>query len=195
MQQKSQSGKEIFWGLLSLCVIIWGSFLLLSKLWSIFSTINSTLAAGMIAASATIIVSLISVLVSKHLDRKALIYNQLREKKVPTYVKIIEFIFRITFAEKLGKPSPTEREMIEFFAGITQEIVIWGSDEMLNAFYIFRMSSIDSSKEKSEANLYNTLYAVEDLLLAIRKDLGHSNHNISRGKVLGLFINDSNIGK
>ena len=34
------------------------------------------------------------------------------------------------------------------------------------------------------------LYVVEDLLLAIRKDLGHKNKNLTKGKILGLFVND-----
>ena len=79
--------------------------------------------------------------------------------------------------------------MIKFMAEITQELVIWGSDEMLEAFYKFRMMSIENADGNSE-NPYDVLFMVEDLLLAIRKDLGHKNKNISRGKILGLFVND-----
>lgn len=81
---------------------------------------------------------------------------------------------------------------MQFMAEITQELVIWGSDDMLNAFYDFRNKSIENSYEKigNSYNPYNTLFAVEDLLLAIRKDLGHKNKKVSRGRILGLFIND-----
>lgn len=154
-----------------------------------FSSINPTLGAGMIAASGTVIVTLISVLVSKHFERKAHVLAHLREKKVPTYEKMIDFIFSITFAEKIGKKQPSEKEMIKFIAEITQELVIWGSDDMIDAFYKFRMRSIDSANgvQQEPAQI---LYSVENLLLAIRKDLGHSNRNMPKGKLLGLFVND-----
>jgi hypothetical protein len=34
------------------------------------------------------------------------------------------------------------------------------------------------------------MFEIENLLLAIRKDLGHENKGLAPGKVLGLFVND-----
>lgn len=189
MESQAQEKKQIALGLFLVCLLAFVIYLLFSKIWTVFSSINPILGAGFVAASATIIVSLISVLVSKHLERRATISAHLREKKIPTYEKIINFIFSITFADKLGKDRLTEKEVIQFMAEITQELVIWGSDDMLEAFYNFRKKSIENSQEKQE-NSYKILFMVEDLLLAIRKDLGHANKKISRGKILGLFIND-----
>ncbi len=189
MESQAREKKQIALGLFLVCLLAFAVYLLFSKIWSVFSSINPILGAGFVAASATIIVSLISVLVSNHLERRATISAHLREKKIPTYEKIINFIFSITFADKLGKDRLTEKEVIQFMAEITQELVIWGSDDMLEAFYNFRKKSIENSQEKQE-NSYEILFMVEDLLLAIRKDLGHANKKISRGKILGLFIND-----
>jgi hypothetical protein len=189
MEAQTQNKKQIALGLILLSILIFGGYLLIAKVWDIFTSVDPKLGAGLVAASATILVSLFSVLVSKHLERKAEILAHLREKKIPTYEKIINFIFSLTFAEKVGKKQPSEKEMIKFMAEITQELVIWGSDEMLEAFYKFRMMSIENAEGKSE-NPYDVLFMVEDLLLAIRKDLGHKNKNISRGKILGLFVND-----
>lgn len=184
-----QDKKQIALGFILLAAIIYGGYLLIAKLWSIFSSVDPKLGVGIVAASATVIVSLISVLVSKHLERKAQILAHLREKKVPTYEKIINFIFGLTFAEKLGKKQPTEKEMIKFMAEVTQELVIWGSDEMIDAFYKFRIKSIDNANGEQQ-NPNEILYTVESLLLAIRKDLGHENKNMPQGKLLGLFVND-----
>ncbi|ALQ51457.1 hypothetical protein [Nitrosomonas ureae] len=189
METHTQNKKQIALGLFLLGLLLFGGYLLLAKIWDVFSSIDPKLGAGLVAASATILVSVFTVLVSKHLERKAEILAHLREKKIPTYEKIINFIFSLTFAEKLGKKQPSENEMIKFMAEITQELVIWGSDEMLEAFYKFRMMSIENADGNSN-NPYAVLFMVEDLLLAIRKDLGHKNKNISRGKILGLFVND-----
>lgn len=186
---KNQDRKDIAVAVVLLGGLLFGAYLFLAKLWAIFSSVDPKLAVGIIAASTTIIVSLISVLVSKYLERKAQILAHLREKKVPTYEKIINFIFSITFAEKLGEKQPSEKEMIKFMAEITQELVIWGSDEMIDAFYMFRMQSIDNSKSEMESST-DILFTVENLLLAIRKDLGHKNKNMPKGKLLGLFVND-----
>lgn len=51
------------------------------------------LAAGIIAASATVFVSVATVMISKRQEQKAEIAAQLRQKKVPVYEKRNEFIF------------------------------------------------------------------------------------------------------
>ena len=187
-----QNKKQLILSFILLGIIIYGISLLLSKFWSIFSSVDPKLGVGIIATSGTIIVTLISVLVSKHLERKAQILSHLREKKVPIYEKIINFIFSLTFAEKLGKQAPTEKEIVKFFAEVTQELVVWGSDEMIDAFYKFRTESINNADGlQTEPN--GILFTVENLLLAIRKDLGHQNKNIPKGKLLSLFINDLKI--
>lgn len=190
--QIDQNKKQMVMGFALLGVLLYGGYILIAKLWSIFSTVDPKLGVGIVAASSTIIISLVSVLISKHLDRKAQIFAHLREKKVPIYEKIINFIFSLTFAEKLGKNQPTEKEMMKFMAEVTQELVIWGSDEMIDAFYKFRMKSIDSANG-TEQNPNEILLTVESLLLAIRKDLGHKNKNMPKGKLLGLFVNDLQI--
>jgi hypothetical protein len=187
-----QNKKQLIFSFILLGIIVYGIYLLLSKFWSIFATVDPKLGVGIIATSGTIIVTLISVLVSKHLERKAQILTHLREKKVPIYEKIINFIFGFTFADKLGKKQPTEKEIVKFFAEVTQELVIWGSDEMIDAFYKFRMENLDHANGlQTEPN--NILFTVENLLLAIRKDLGHQNKNMPKGKLLSLFINDLKI--
>lgn len=73
-------------------------------------------------------------------------------------------------------------------AWITEHLVVWGSDDLLLAWNRFRNSSIQAVH--NEGPDFNILFEVENLLLAIRKDLGHANKGVNRGKILGLFIND-----
>ena len=90
-------------------------YFIFAKSWELFQNIDPTLGAGIIAASATVIVSVLTVMLSKRQEHKVETQAQLRERKVPVYEKIIEFIFTITFAKKLGKKQPSEKEMIKFF--------------------------------------------------------------------------------
>lgn len=175
-------------GFILIALLIWGAYLLFKAVGAIFSSVDPKLAAGMIAGSATIFVSVITVLFSKKQEHKVDIQNQLREKKIPIYENIIEFIFLITFAEKLGKEQPSEQEMIKFFADTTRDLVIWGSKDIVKEFGNFR-DTLTNLADTSDTTVM--LACVEDLFIAIRKDLGHNVSGIKRGEILRLYINDT----
>lgn len=185
--QKFIKATQTIIGLVVLGLLGWGGYELLIVIASVFKTVDPKLGAGMIAASATVLVSVVSVLFSKKQEHKVDIENQLREKKIPIYENIIEFIFSITFAEKLGKKPPTEQEMIAFFADTTRDLVIWGSKDIVQAFGSFKDKLGSSAASKDTAKMLAT---VEDFLFAIRKDLGHKHTKITRGEILRLYIND-----
>ena len=69
---------------------------------------------------------------------------------------------------------------------MAKELLIWGSDEVINEFNNFKQSA---NKEKGHEHV---LFATEKLWMAIRKDLGHKNKNITKGKLLRLIITDIN---
>jgi len=149
----------------------------------VFSALNPEIAVGIIAASSTIFVSVITVVLSKRQEQKALISSHIREKKIPIYEKIIDFIFRITFQNKSDDPPPTEKEIIQFFAEATKDLVIWGSQEALEAFGKFK-EDLGSGDGKL------LLTGVEDFLISLRKDLGHDVRKFKRGDILKTYIND-----
>lgn len=180
---------QVSFSLLLICLVAYGLYKTTVSIWAVFKAIDPTLAGGILAASATILVSVITIMLSKRQEHKVEIEAQLRQKKIPIYEKLIEFIFLITFAEKLGKNQPSEREMIQFFADTTKDLVVWGSKEMVKAFGDFR-ENLMSSVEGGEPT--KVLATVEDLLFAIRKDLGHKHVGIKRGDILRLYINDLN---
>ncbi|WP_156144567.1 hypothetical protein [Vibrio hyugaensis] len=178
---------QVMFGLVFIVGLFWGGFELLKVIWNLFSSVEPALGAALVAASATVLVSVLSVVLSKKSESKAAISMQLREKKVPVYEKIINHIFLVTFSEKLGKEPPTEEENIRFFADITAELIIWGSRDIVDAFGNFRTQLVNITDETQPREV---LAVVEDLLLAIRKDLGHSHPNFKRGQILRLYIND-----
>lgn len=178
---------KVIFSLLLIAVFVYGFYAWMREVWEIFSSVDPKLGAGMIAASATVIVSVITVVFSKRQEHKIDVQNQLRERKVPVYERIIEFIFLITFADKLGKKQPSEKEMIKFFANTTKDLVIWGSKDIVKAFGDFRDGLTKLPNNQDPAFI---LAVVEDLLFAIRKDLGHQHIGTKRGDILRLYIND-----
>ncbi len=154
---------------------------------SAFSGLDAKYGAALVAAAGTVIVSVMSVVVSRYLETRATIRKELREKKIPVYEDLISFMFKILMATKTGK-EVTEQEMIEFMSDYTQRSMVWAADDVLNAWIKFRGASIDESE--INRNPFALMFIYEDLIRAIRKDLGHKNKDLTKGKLLSLFIND-----
>ena len=189
MSPKLRQWISVSFGLGLLAAIGWGFYLVLRLFWSSFNQLNPTVAAGILAAVTTVIVSVASVLVSKHLEQRNNVLTELRVKKAPVYEELLEFIFRILNGEKMGLAALSETEIAAKYSGITQRLIVWGSDDTVKAMNKFRRYSLNMSAD-NKASTAITMLSVEELFLAIRKDLGHSNKGLTPGTILGIFIND-----
>lgn len=183
---KKNSPAQVIFGLLLICAILFFLYKLMRVLWDAFSQVNPTVGAGIVAATATVIVSVISVLFAKRLEQRSLLLKEHRDRKTPIYEEIVGLVFSMAFSEKTGRKPLSEKELIEKMAWITEHLVVWGSDELLLSWSNFRSYSIRNADNSGP----QILFEVEKLLLSIRKDLGHENKGVVRGKILALFIND-----
>jgi hypothetical protein len=171
-------------GLLVIAAICWFFYFLVRTVIAGLATVQSQVSVAIVAAAGAATLSVVSLIISKHLESRAAIRQELRAKKVPVYEHLIRIMFTIIFAEKRGEKAPSQEELIREFANFTEGILIWGSDDALRAYSRFRSDSV-SGRDPVEM-----IGAQEDLFLAIRKDLGHKNKNLARGTILRLFIND-----
>lgn len=184
---KTRQAAGVVLGFALITAIGWGVFKLVASFWDAFTQLNSTVAAGMVAAVSTVLVSVISVLYSKHLEQNLNIRKEHREKKIPVYEELITFIFKVFYAQKEGATPIPDNELIETYSQITQKIIIWASDDVVKAFHKFRTASLEQHE-----NFVPLALSVEELFLAIRRDLGHKNKHIFTGQILGTFMNDAN---
>ena len=180
-----KSNKNIYQLAIGVIVIIATSclFIYISRqIWSALSSVDGKLSIAIIGGCVTIVVSVISALYAKHLENKILIKNEHKEKKIPIYTELIEFIFKIFEQSKTGNNIPKE-EIESFNFNLAKKLLIWGSDDVINEFNNFKRSANSGGHE-------HVLFATEKLWMAIRKDLGHKNKNITKGKLLSLIITD-----
>lgn len=152
-----------------------------------FSGLDAKFGAALVAAAGTVIVSVMSVVVSRYLETRATIRKELREKKIPVYEDLISFMFKILMSNKMGK-EVTEFEMIQFMSDFTQRSMVWAADDVLNAWIKFRGASTNESQLND--NPFVLMFIYEDLIREIRKDLGRKNKDLTKGKLLSLFVND-----
>ena len=189
----SSTQKTQWWHVaLSIMIIIGigiGVFFVIKWLIIIFSGLQKEVAAAIIAATGTVLVSVISVMVGKYLERKRSIEQELRNKKIPMYNGFVEFWLNFMMSEKITGKQITEKETIKYFNKFTQELMVWGSDEVVSLWSQYRRKFVNQDPEKPDPS-FNNMFEFEKLLLAIRKDTGHKNKGLKRGDLLGLFIND-----
>ena len=179
-------------GLICFVVLVWGLIALGRYFVSTFVGLNPNVAAAIVAAFATVLVSVLTVVGGKRLEAVALITKEHREKKIPVYEDFINFWFKYLFTKKAGEDPPSDEQVIRFLSNYTQKIMVWGSDEVIAAWVKFRYSSMNAAHS---SNPHPILDHYEKLILAIRRDLGHKNAGIGQGDILRLFINDMDIGE
>ena len=181
-----QTFSAIF-GLLLLAALGYGIFIAMRSTARVLTSLNSDIAVAIIAASATVFVSVLSIVLGKAYESRELIKKEHREKKIPVYEDLIRFMFRILMGKKTGD-QPTEKEILDFMSDFTQHIMVWGSDDVLASWVRWRRAAID--EQEIQKHPMKLLFLYEDLILTIREDLGHKNKNIGKSDVLALFIND-----
>ena len=135
----------------------------------------------------TVFASVLTVVLSKVWELKIKNLQENRGKKEPIYEELLSFLFKIVKATKKGE-TVSEDEMEDFIFNFTEKVMIWGSDDVINAFYNFK--KVGANTEISGNSDVKIADAIEELILAVRKDLGHSNNGLNKGKLLGLFIVD-----
>ncbi len=92
--------------------------------WRVIATLSSQVAAAIIVGAAIILVSVLSVLWSKRHGRLREIEQEHRKQKIPVYEEFMALLFKIVMAEKLGNEPVSDKEMIQFFVGFAQRLIV-----------------------------------------------------------------------
>lgn len=133
----------------------------------------------LVVAAVTILGSVVTITVGRRLDNRATVLTELRSKKAEIYDYLIKGLFRISFGKAMqNEMSPVDQQ--RYFVGVVENLTIWGSAGVIRKFGTF--------KQGGEGK--NILFVIEELLLEIRKDLGHSNFSLGKGAILKMYIND-----
>lgn len=182
MKQRSRTALHLTLGLVVVGGGTWLAFLVIRSTARFMTGIDTDLAKAIVAAAATLIASVVALAGSKAYEARSNIRRELRERKTPVYEDIVKTLFQAMFAGTIFNKQIPEKELKRFFAVTTERLTIWGSDDLLLAWGDF--------KTRMARNPENPTFLLEDLLLAIRKDLGHRNRGLERGSILRLFITD-----
>lgn len=157
----------------------------------LFHGVNPTIAAAIVIGAATVLGSLLTVVIQRRYEEMRRVAEALRDKKVELYTQLLTSYFEIfglgverTDAEAEAAINASATQMFQ----LIPSLVSWASDDVVHEWSRFRRLPITNPTQSSEFALLN----FEQVLLAIRRDLGHLNRGVDEGDLLGFWINDIN---
>lgn len=140
---------------------------------------SSKLDAVIIVALITAIVTIVSGIVSKFIDYKQKRSEYLSQKREEPYAEFINVYYKMQ--KKVSKHEEYQPdEMFEDIQKFQKKLMLWGSNRVVKAWIDFRTNTSSDSS--------NVLFYMENILYAIRKDMGY--RNLGKGKLLSMTIND-----
>jgi hypothetical protein len=169
-----------FIGLLFLSAIGYFLFEISNLIITNFDKININVFITVIGGTVTIS----SFFITRYLEKKKVIENEIRNKKIPIYEEFFAFYFKVVYN------SISENDMITFFKEFNQKAIIWFPDETLKSYVEWRKKVMEFAKDNTNDNLINLIFHQEDFLKQFRKDIGHSNKYLVKGDISSLYIND-----
>lgn len=169
--------------LIVLAAVLFGAFVFLRWMIKGIVGFDEKMAVAIIAACTTVIVSVVTVVYTQQKTKSREIANSHRPQKVEIYKqfmdKAVVGLLKATKEKKIESPE-YQKELEELFFSFTGDVIVWGSPSVLRAYSAFR----------SIGAVPQILLMVDDLLQAMRKDLGNSNWGLSRGDLIKLFVTD-----
>src|SRR5262249_52740745 len=111
MKPKVTNALQIVFGLVTLAMIGWGTYLIAAAIASGLMRMRSDLAVAIVAASATATASVVVVVISKRFEARSVVVQGLRDRKIPIYESIIATLFKVQNAKKLGEAPPSSQDL------------------------------------------------------------------------------------
>lgn len=142
------------------------------------------------------LLAFVSVPIGKYFENRYNIKNKIREERQKVYIEFLNWLIKnVLYAEVTNN-----KNIIEELREQQKYMTIYASDNVLKAWSDFKTSAMNSEQNKkgltkeetTKYYLENEAPKIEDLILAIRKELGYKNKNINQYDILKLYINDIN---
>jgi hypothetical protein len=125
-----------------------------------------------------------AVVISQQRTKSREIAESHRPKKIELYSSFITTMIGLLRKHKGADAAALKdsAEIEDFFFTFTSQVVLWGSPAVLRHYARFR--------HVGQRENLNVVPVMDDLMQAMRKDLGLSNRGMSRGDLMKMFLTD-----
>lgn len=145
----------------------------LFRLAVLFLNLEHSLLATLLTVIATVLGSTVAIMYGKYHERKMSIESDFRKLKIEIYDEFFREFFHSFYENK--QDSLEKTDLTEFLREWQRKFMLWGSKDVLERY-------VDFMKGLSKYN--GTIYIFvlyDELVKAIREDLGHKNTDLPKG--------------
>lgn len=187
---------------------------LLGQWLNAFATLPPALSAAVVAGLVSIVVSPLTVTLTKWWERKWIIEQEHRASKRPVYETFMAFWMKVLGANRPGGQPVPQEEIVASLSAFNEKLIVWGSADVIRSYAMFRHKALQAAAVKEQiaasegsspedaavarllahTTMVEALKGFEKLLFAIRADLGHSPKGLKERDLLRVFVNDIDDG-
>ena len=187
MKNKCKKVLNILLGLIIIVAIIYASLIVIMKFIDFMITVISIMSnydAVILVALLTGFLSILGIIISKFLEYRQKKQLYLYGKKEKAYASFIKMVYKMQECIKKGEDY-SDKDMLEDVLNFSKELTLWGSNKVIRKWIEFRNTDYSNPSDYN-----NILYNLEDIIIEIRKDMGHKKFGLNKGDILSFFIND-----
>jgi hypothetical protein len=152
----------------------------ISEVAHLYAKADSQLKLGVITAFGSAIAFIINNAIQSSRERKAKLF----ESKRVAYENFFQLFFSMFHAQKMGTPL-SEHEIFTEFHDFVKAVMVWGSSDTIKAVLEFQRVASGGLQAADGTALFSP---VENLLRALRKDLGHSDASLKKLDLTKLIV-------
>ena len=182
MEEPERSRYQLWLGFVGLAFVIafagllfYGVARLIQQFLAFLKDVDPQVAAQIIAASGTVIVTVATI-----------VGGQLREKKTKLYNGFLNMVKDLFQAGD----SATPEEYVERIRSFNSELILYGSPDVIKAYHKWNTAAQTLGGADP-----TVLLVVDELYRAFRKDLGLSNRSLGKGELVQLYLKPGEMDK
>lgn len=154
----------------------YGSYLLADS-------IDPEIAGAAIAAASAVVISAMTLALGRYFEKKRELEALHREKKIPIYGEFLEGVLNVFYGGKNAR----KVDVTTLLQKWQTRIVLWGGADVVNAY--LRWKHVLTTSEPNAESLRVT----DELVLAIRKELGHDDTGTTKDLIPRFILRDYQI--
>lgn len=161
---------------------ILSSVLLLLLVWAFVEAVRA--APAVVGSVATAVIGVYGVIWQQRRAEQSRLREAHRDRMTPVYDDLLKLV--LTSMDKQKRSQAKTENFMRDLKG--RQLLLGGTSQMIRAFNEWE-ATVSAAQEAGRDSV--AVFAWEDLLRAIRRDLGHDDSELNRGDLLRVFI-DSN---
>lgn len=148
-----------------------------------FSGIDVAIMVAFVTGAISIVSVIVGAIVKTKMEYSQRKQEFLMQQRIEPYKKLVEIIYKVQ-TKSNDNGVYTDLEMREDIDEFNQGLTLWGSTKAVQKWDAWR-----STTKRVPPSPHETLFAMEDVMIQLRIDLGQSK-GLKKGDLLRVFITD-----